>query len=612
MRLQARILCTLIFLCPAISAASTPADLAALASDPEWLALLHVNRGSTLHNRGESYVDDDAFFLAPDGDVDFLAELNATITAVAAAHSPTRCRFPARYQFLVRRLAWPDDGGLSHCDELQHWLAHIPNQRAVLVFPASYLNSPSSMFGHTLLRLDDSKNPDSVWHSWAVNFGAAIAPDDNSIVYVYRGLAGGYPGQFVIVPYVTKIQEYSHMENRDMWEYTLNLNSEQIERMNLHVWELRGINFDYYFLDENCSFRLLELIDVAQPGISQTDGLRLAEPPVNTVRALYKANLISGRIYRPSKAVQIESERQQLSDAEQRLVKQLIADPAIASSDTFLAYPESQRHLMALLAYQILRFEHRKEDRSQDVAHRSMALLNIVNRNPGPADYPVITPPPPEDGHGTQMLSIGGGQEDSNDFGEIGYRFTYHDWIDRNQGFLKGAQIEAADIRLRSTDSGSLKLQSADLVHIRSLSARNELIKPLSWFVQGGLERAEADNQEKLVRFVQGGPGLAWQADNLMPYAFITARLENNSVYSPFLEPGAGAQAGLLWYLPYAEINIGSDGTYFANDDYRYRYFTHINIPISRQSAIRLEWQHKTWRGDHEDEVSLTWRQFFD
>ena len=33
-----------------------------------------------------------------------------------------------------------------------------------------------------------------------------------------------------------------------------------------HIWELRDIVFDYYFFDENCSMRLLELLDVARPG----------------------------------------------------------------------------------------------------------------------------------------------------------------------------------------------------------------------------------------------------------------------------------------------------------------------------------------------------------
>lgn len=590
---------------------SRTAEPSVLADDPLWLALLHFNRGATVHSRGETYVDDESFFLSETGAVDPLAELQANISAMRAQGSEVRCRFPARYQFLARKLGWAESDGLAHCAELQEWLGQIPDKRVVLVFPASYLNSPSSMFGHTLIRLDDAENPDSVWHSWAVNFGAAVGPEDNSILYVYRGLAGGYPGRFVIVPYATKIQEYSHLENRDIWEYTLDLSPAQIRRMILHLWELRDVNFDYYFFDENCSYRLLELIDVVEPGMTLVDGFRLAEPPVNTVRALYKKELVRERVYRPSKAAQLDAERQAMDAGQQKLVKRLMADPSVAKGPVFSAYDEAERHRMALLAYQVLRFRHRNDERDPEVAARSLALLKVVNANAYEGELTVPTPVPPERGHGTQMLSLGAGQLESQDFGELGYRFTYHDLIDRDTGFLRGAQIEGIDLHLRSTESDDLKLESADIVHIRSLSPRNRLIKPISWFVHGGLERALAGERKRLVRFVQGGPGVTWQAGNFMPYGFLTARLENNSAYSSFLEPGGGAQAGLLWYLPRAQVNAGGEGYYFANDEYRHRQFLRINVPLGRQSAIRAEWQRDGWRGDNDKGFSLTWRQFF-
>src|SRR5699024_9065802 len=98
------------------------------------------------------------------------------------------------------------------------WRSHMPIGQLVLVFPAAYLNSPSSMFGHTLLRLDASSDPDSVWLSQAISFGAQVGKHDNSAQYVWRGVITGYPGQFTVEPYVDKIQQYSHMENRNIWE----------------------------------------------------------------------------------------------------------------------------------------------------------------------------------------------------------------------------------------------------------------------------------------------------------------------------------------------------------------------------------------------------------
>src|SRR5690606_18640561 len=107
--------------------------------------------------------------------------------------------------------------------------------------------------------------------SYALNFGAFIEGDDNSILYAWRGLMGGYPGLFALVPYREKLSEYNRLENRDLWEYRLNLTAEETTRMVEHVWELKQIRFDYFFFDENCSYRLLELLEIARPGLELTE-----------------------------------------------------------------------------------------------------------------------------------------------------------------------------------------------------------------------------------------------------------------------------------------------------------------------------------------------------
>ena len=138
------------------------ADLETLADQPRWRALLHINPGATLRDRQRSYVDDDDFFLAEDGADHPLAELRATRRALAPADAAERCRFPARYRFLAEHLGWNDPAPFAHCADYQEWRAAVHAKRAVLVFPASYLNSPSSMFGHTLMRLDQGEDG-AVW-----------------------------------------------------------------------------------------------------------------------------------------------------------------------------------------------------------------------------------------------------------------------------------------------------------------------------------------------------------------------------------------------------------------------------------------------------------------
>lgn len=603
-----------VFVCLfSLLAPSVHADtLSELAGHPRWQALLHINPGATLRGVGDSYVDDDAFFLAANGKQDPLAELEATVEALREPGAAARCRFPARYRFVAGHLGWRQEDPFSHCREYLAWREQMPTGQLVLVFPASYLNSPSSMFGHTLLRLDETPDPPAVWLSKAINFGAQVNPDDNSIFYIWRGLAGGYPGRFSIVPYVTKIQEYAHLENRDMWEYALNLDRQELEWVVRHLWELRDVNFDYYFFDENCSFRLLELIKVARPDAPLMEGFRVAEVPVNTVRALYRSDLVAERRYRPSKAVELDHLAGQLRPGERELAQRLLEDPSLAESEAFRALPARRRHLVASVAYQAIRFHHRREARDAEVAERSLRLLRIMQRNPAPEHAAPPEPAPPEAGHGTKMVSIAGGQRQAADFGELGWRFTYHDVLDPITGFLPGAGIEGLDLRLRSTESEEAKLEQLDVVEIRSLSPRGTFVKPISWFVHGGLERARVGDRRELLRFVQGGPGLSWQWGRFLPYGLLAARVENTSGWTPFLETGGGAELGLLYHAPSLQLGATVSGIYFENDEYRHESSLTINLPLSRNHALRGECKREGWRGDGVNECRLGYRFFFD
>ncbi len=78
-------------------------------------------------------------------------------------------------------------------------------------------------------------------------------------------------------------------------------------------------------------------------------------------------------------------------------------------------------------------------------------------------------------------------------------------------------------------------MQNLDLVTIRSLTPRNQLLKPLSWQVAGGLERVPGeDGDENLVSHLNGGAGGSWMfGDDLLLYAMGTARIENNRTSPP-------------------------------------------------------------------------------
>lgn len=593
------------------SSFSPPVDV--LAHTDRWLALLHWNQGTTLHSRGQSYVKDPQFFLSPHGQNNPTAELNASIHALKAEGSPARCQFPARFRFLADALHWPTEDAFNHCDEYQQWRAEVPDGRIVLVFPATYLNSPSSMFGHTLLRLDKKDEEEDVWLSWAVNFGAVVGNAEGSMLYIYRGLAGGYDGYFSTLAYHSKVQDYGHIENRDMWEYPLALTEEERQWVIEHLWEMKDIRFDYLFLDENCSLRLLELVHLARPQADLMADFRLTEIPVNTVRAVEQAGLIEEPAYRPSKAVELKAHEALLTHAQRRFAVRLAHTPELVDSETFEHYTTAEQQRVLNAAYQWLRFQQQGKQRDTDSARRSMALLRLLNQYPKAPPASVAMPERPETGHPTKMMAATFGAQDNRSLGQWEYRLTYHDWLDPPAGFLPGAHIEALQMKWRYQESDTLRLQELKVVDIRSLSPRSTFIKPLSWFVRGGFERTAVAGEYRLASYLEGGPGAAWQWRSFRPYVYATGRVEHHGEHQQYFQPGLGSTLGLLWHAPrQVVVGLNVDNVYFLHGSQRHTMRLSANVPVHRQHALRVEIAHEAWRNHGDTEGHLSWRYYFD
>ena len=226
------------------------------------------------------------FFISPNGKHSPEQELQATITKLYAEDQDVakemQCRFPARYSWLESQQGHKP----YSCPELSTWREIIDPEGLTLVFPTAFMNNPSSMFGHTLLRIDakdQTRHKELV--AFAVNFAAEPDSQDNSAAFAIKGLIGQYPGRFAVMPYYKKVREYNDIESRDIWEYKLKLTSEEVEKILLHLWEMQNAEFDYYFLDENCSYQLLSLLEIAREDLALTTEFSVQAIPSDTVRA---------------------------------------------------------------------------------------------------------------------------------------------------------------------------------------------------------------------------------------------------------------------------------------------------------------------------------------
>jgi len=586
----------------------------------EWLNLLHYYKDSGNPNGYTSAVDDARFFNATDGKTSPEAELQATLLALyrrdISGNDHAQCRFVARLHWLQKQLSI-DMATLPkiNCPDYVEWYAMVKAQRATLIFPTYHLNSPSSMFGHTLLRLDHSTSvEDSSWLSFAVNFGANANAEDNSLFYAFKGLTGGYPGIFIVAPYFKKIQEYNRIEKRDIWEYQLDLSPEEVDRMVTHLWELKEINFDYYFFDENCSYRLLELLEVARPGIELTDEFGVTAIPIDTVKAIERVGMIESRRFRPARVTELSALIKTLSDTEQTLMQQLAVDPDVFERVDFATLNDERKARIIDVAYRYQRYQQSGKARNDEQARNSHRLLALLNRYPDNIEpSPVVEPLPPELGHHSRRISISAGERDNEGFAEVAMRMAFHSLEDNEHGFLRGAQINMANVQLRVTDSGDFHLQQLDVIDIVSLTSRSRFFQPMSWKVYTGLERQITDGKDRLTAHVTGGWGASYSlADDGLFYALATGRLEHNRGLSTSgLEPALGVDSGFLWHFGKSTTRLELSGEHFWGDHYRTRVRYGQNFVVARNHGINFSADYNHNRHDRYSQFSLAYRYYF-
>jgi hypothetical protein len=370
------------------------------------------------------------------------------------------------------------------------------------------------MFGHTLLRFDrPGQTEETRLLSYAVNYGAETGTD-NGLLFAVLGLTGGYPGTYSVEPYYELVKRYSDIENRDIFEYQLDFTKEEVSRMVAHLWEMRGHYSDYYFFDENCSYQLLFLLDVARPRLELADEFAVHVIPVDSVRAvLERKGLFRQAQFRPSGQTRISHGLASLPPAERRQVQRLAAGEEVEME----ALPPGRQAVALELAEAFVNHQLETGDLERDeAAARAWSLLAARSRIDAKADRPPVPVPEtrPDQGHGSGRAAAGLGLRDGRFFQTFRLRPAYHDDLDPSGGYVPGAAIDFLDVELRHYQGGDvITLEELTGIGIRSMTPRNALIQPISWKLNAGLERMRVDGTAEegaLALVFEGGAGVSY------------------------------------------------------------------------------------------------------
>jgi hypothetical protein len=531
-----------------------------LGSNPEWKRLLYYSENFLKKPR--SIIDSPGFFLSPNGKTDPVSELDANIerifSPVGQGLDPNDhpfCAFPRRRAWLIKNLnIEPNTLPKVTCDRFEEWLGDKSYDGLSVVFSSSYPNNPSSLFGHTFLRLhrapkealnhqstshlpshlpsqassqvpsQPSKQPSKLLDD-AINF-SAFPDTSNPLTYSLKGVMGFFPGRFSFTPYYLKVQEYSNAESRDLWEYRLNFDREDIANTILALWEMGPHHADYFYFDENCSQIILHFLESIKPSLNLI-GWKFWVIPVDTVKEVVNTpEFVTAVEYRPSALKRFLAKYRPLSTKEQDILddfsKSHDADNLLSRVADF-SLPQKAAFLDAVIEY--LDFYDRLAgsnigknfSKLRPELLRLRATLPLVTEKP--TEIPVRERP--DIGHDSARIGYEAGLMGRSEFmHQFHWRPALHDKMSLDRGYAAGLGIDFFDFYLRHIPSQRrVDVKEFYPIRIVSLPSLESIVRKPAWNLSLGTDLDYSCAFEGIRRvssltgcrsyFLKGGIGLS-------------------------------------------------------------------------------------------------------
>ena len=438
-------------------ASQVPSDLT------KWKQLLHYEDGT-------SEVISPEFFLSSKGRTNPKDELEKTLETLKSDHGfATACNFPARYTYLLGKYDDLPKYDLLLCKKLSEFVNSFQSNHLSLVLASPFYSDLSSTFGHILIALH--KDPVLDLNSDIIQF-AALTNNESILKYAYKGIFGGFKAHFMREPFFRKYHEYAIKEQRYLHIYTLDIKKDQITFLLYHLFELRKATFNYYFIKNNCAYKInniLSLLDNKNEFIDDRFVL-----PIEVIRS--RKGLIGNQhIFPPP----ISKERvlyKKLDTSEKKALPSYLTGNLNPDENTSEALKE-----LSYINY-LYNFKKRK-NRFANVSGIKDLSFNEES------DQEELSEP--IDRNLTSKISLSATTGGSNGY-QIQYRPLSTDIYDITAGNMHESNVNLLDFSLSVFDH-NVRLEALALLDIRSLSSMTHIQKPISYSTQFGLNR----NNEK-------------------------------------------------------------------------------------------------------------------
>ncbi len=486
-----------------------------LHQQADWRHLLQYSSG--VFRPTFSEIRSATSFLASDGEHNPKSELLATINAMerlpqaGKEDEHPRCRFTARYYFLSQKLQFPQHTQSIKCARFEAWIKASDIQSVSLVFASGYFRNPASFFGHPLLKFNRHDGGSKGLLDITLNNGAVVPDNENPILYVFKGIFGGYRSAFSDTSFYQLNHSYAEDDLRDLWHYQLDLSEEEILRLIYYSWELLEHRFTYEFFGKNCGYFLENLLQYAT-------GSRISpKNPIYSVPSSTFFNMmqdepsdrrwVKGIWREPSRQSQFREKYISLNAAEKKALELYLNSNNLSE---VLSLESRLRVIDTLTDYlESLSSRKKSKDKKSQLQkrRRDLFLARLKLAKTDDLSWPAqSSSTAPHSGSKPSLLRVSLMRTSDRTGARFRLRPVNYDFIDLDGGRAPNSKLNMFNTEITIVD-GKVRLDRFDLVDIASVNISPTGLPGdggLGWGLKFGLERPNNECLNCLVSYVGG------------------------------------------------------------------------------------------------------------
>lgn len=548
-------------------------DLETISSSSTWHLLLHHEEG--LFSSG-SAVARSSFFLSPIGQDDPEAELKETVKAFTKTPS-IQCRFPARKIWL--KIVMPDISFPEvSCPSYEQYIDSFRTESISVVYASGYLGNPASMYGHVLLKFNARSSTELLDNTYS--YGAIVPESDNKLVYIYKGITGGYQGHFANQKYHHQNLAYNESELRDLWEYQLDLPQQKIDFLLAHLWELENTSMTYYFFKQNCGYQLAKLLElvIEKPLLANQKAWVMPYDLVMMLNQPETQSYVHKVIYHESRQEKLYNRFSQLNSDEKKSVEKIIEAPLDETLAAIRVLDEEEEKRVIDTMYDYYAFLEVKNDglSKEEIAKRERLLTERFNLPAGKTSWKESNKQPPHKAQNTAMFQLSTLYNDV--FGKginLRFRANYYDLLNINTARIPFSELNTFDLSLLYTsEKNSWSVRELTLFNVLNLNISQtglEGDKFPAWALNLGYKPNNLSCIDCSDVYVGGFIGESLNlTDNSAGYAAIAGEIQISDLSNgtAYLGPEVGA---ILNIAPYWVTSLKVGSGYNLNEVAEYK-----------------------------------------